>query len=165
MSFREIARFIGCSYSLIQYYIKKFKIIPRTWIVEISKGKLIRLYEKGKTQQEIAKKLGVSQTDIGYKMKKYGIKARRTGPPESLPIKLFKTEYEILNGNLLGDGGYYKHIKTNAGWSCVSKYKEYCEWLKSQLRFLKNAKIKQNKQFDVGPCPIKCFEYKWDNHV
>jgi transposase len=149
---RKVAKIFNCNASTVLKYLKKYNIkckkSGKKEIYEINKTQLKKIYNN-KTQKEIAKKFKCSYGTVANRLRKYKIKIKRKGYwLLSKKIKLTQKEKEILNGNLLGDGGLYKHNAVNAHFTISSKYKKYCQYLFNILKSIKFKKIKKVIQYN-----------------
>jgi DNA-directed RNA polymerase specialized sigma subunit len=87
MNMRQIGEALGVSNSDICQFMIKYNINARSFgskargdkRVKLDKEQVISMYESGMSQSKIGKALGVSNACISKLMKKYGIKARKTG--------------------------------------------------------------------------------------
>ena len=87
MNMRQIGEALGVSNSDICQFMIKHNINARSFgskargdkSVKLDKEQVISMYESGMSQSKIGKALGVTNACISKLMKKYGIKARKTG--------------------------------------------------------------------------------------
>ena len=98
----------------------------------LTKEFLIEEYlKKEKSQNIIAKEIGVSVPSIQRRLKKYGIKRRMyTHTARDNHITLTKPLYELIEGELLGDGNIsIRRPFRSANYGHSSKHKKYIKWL------------------------------------
>ena len=89
MNMRQIAEELGVSNSDICQFMIKYNINARpsrskprgggSKRIKLDKEQIISMYESGMSQSKIGKALGVSNAWISKLMKRYDIKARKTG--------------------------------------------------------------------------------------
>ena len=128
----------------------------------IDKDLVKKLYDEGKSYEEISKILGFSTSSIGRCYRKnFGIlKDRSRNVRQS--IQLTQDQKEILFGGLLGDFCIVKHVKNYRGAVNHSiKQESYAKFLHSKLkplvgqfRYIKvktNNKIYDECQFTIRP--------------
>lgn len=88
MSMQSIANYISETKSYVRWRIKKYNIKPRTRLikeVELTKDQLYSMYVlEGKSQREIAKYIGKSQTFVKTKLKEFNINSRESGIAQAL---------------------------------------------------------------------------------
>lgn len=128
----------------------------------IDKDLVKKLYDEGKSYEEISKILGFSIASIGRCYRKnFGILEDRSRNVRQ-NIQLTQTQKEILFGGLLGDFCIVKHVKNYRGAVVHSiKQENYAKFLHSklksivgQLRCIKvkaNNKIYDECQFTLRP--------------
>jgi len=138
---------------------------------DVSADQLHQLYNiECLSTYEIGTKLGINPRVIRHYMEDYGIKSRSRRDAARLTqqgtlnfISISDKEKEIIKGELLGDGCVRGDLRNNNGYCYYgqsSKYREYLEWLQSQLPSISFGNINEvyHKKYD-------CTSYTMNSHV
>lgn len=98
-------------------------------------NKIIELYDKYYSLEEIAKIVNSSRYLIKKELVKNGIEIRTHGDTISHRNQFILTPYinDVIIGELLGDGSIYPSGTTSGGFTYSTSRKKYLEWLYLQI--------------------------------
>jgi hypothetical protein len=93
--------------------------------------KMIEMYNKFYTLNEIANEFGISRNTTKKRLIKNNIKLRTHGETTAMRSQFKLTPYinDVIIGELLGDGSIYKSGNISGGFTYSTSKKKYLEWL------------------------------------